>query len=139
MNAVVIREAILELKKTATVIFSTHDMGLAEQMCDSIFMIHRGKKVLDGPLEKIQDAYGSDTLRVRIDGNVDLAGLPGVLEVTDFGKLQELRTEEGADPQAILAALMARGRVRHFELARPSLREIFVRIARPEAETAQDG
>jgi ABC-2 type transport system ATP-binding protein len=108
-------------------------------MCDFIFMIYRGKKVLDGSLESIQDAYGSDTLRVRLEGDAGLSGLPGVERVADFGKLQELRLAPGADPQRILAALMERGKVRHFELARPSLQEIFVRIARPENELGDDG
>ena len=74
-------------------------MSVAERMCDFIFMIHRGQKVLDGTLEEIQDAHGSDTLRVRIDGATDLNGLPGVRHVADFGKLQELQLAAGADPQ----------------------------------------
>src|SRR5437660_11794263 len=56
VNAVVLREAVLDLKRDgATVIFSTHDMAVAEKMCDFIFMIYKGKKVLDGTLESIQD------------------------------------------------------------------------------------
>jgi ABC-2 type transport system ATP-binding protein len=97
-------------------------------------MIHRGRKVLDGTLEQIQDAHASNTLRVKLDDPTALNELPGVAEVTDFGKLQELYLAPAADPQRILAELMRRGTVRHFELARPSLQEIFVRIARPEAE-----
>ena len=132
VNAIVLREAILDLRKHATVIFSTHDMSAAEQMCDSIFMIHRGKKVLDGTLESIQDKYGgADTVRVRLEGNVPLEGLPNVTSMTDFGKEQELHLGPGGDAQVVLAELMRRGTVRHFELARPSLQEIFVRIARP--------
>jgi ABC-2 type transport system ATP-binding protein len=136
VNMEVLREAVLDLRRAGTtVIFSTHDMGVAERMCDFIFMIDRGHKVLDGTLEAIQDAHGSDTVRVRLDGDgTGLAGLPGVDRVTDFGKLQELQLLPGADPQRVLAALMERGRVRHFELARPSLHEIFVRIARPGVE-----
>jgi len=135
VNADVLREAILDLRKNnTTVIFSTHDMSVAEKMCDFIFMIHRGRKVLDGTLEQIQDDHGSNTLRVKLDGAPALNELPGVAEVTDFGKLQELCLAPSADPQRILAELMRRGTVRHFELARPSLQEIFVRIARPEAE-----
>jgi ABC-2 type transport system ATP-binding protein len=137
VNAEVLREAVLDLRRTGTtVVFSTHDMGVAERMCDFIFMIHLGRKVLDGTLEAIQDAHGSDTIRVRIDGAADLNGLPGVRRVADFGKLQELQLAPGADPQRILAGLMERGAIRHFELARPSLNEIFVRIARPEMEGA---
>jgi len=138
LNAEVLREAVLSLKRdNATVIFSTHDMAVAEKMCDFIFMINKGRKVLDGTLEKIQDTYGSDTLRVRLDGDGDgLAGLPGVRKVTDFGRFQEVRLEDGTDPQSLLPLLMARGRVRHFELARPSLHDIFVRIAGADIQGA---
>jgi ABC-2 type transport system ATP-binding protein len=135
VNLEVLREAILDLRKQgATVIFSTHDMGIAEKMCDFVFMIYKGKKVLDGTLESIQDAYGSDTLRVLLEGRPALDGLPGVMRVTDFGRWQELRLERGTDPQGILTRLMERGAVRHFELARPTLHDIFVRIAAPDTE-----
>jgi ABC-2 type transport system ATP-binding protein len=135
VNTEVLREAILDLRRDgATIIFSTHDMGVAEKLCDFIFMIYKGRKVLDGTLEEIQDAYGSDTLRVHLDGAASLDDLPGVARVTDLGRWQELRLEPKADPQRILAELMQRGRVRHFELARPTLHDIFVRIARPAPE-----
>jgi len=136
VNAEVLRDAILDLKRDGiTVIFSTHDMGVAEKMCDFIFMIYKGRKVLDGTLESIQDTYGSDTVRVRLEANgAPLDDLPGVIKVTDFGNWCELRLERGADSQRLLAALMNRGKVRHFEQARPSLHDIFVRIAAPELE-----
>ena len=136
INAEVLREAVLDLRKEgATVIFSTHDMGVAEKMCDFIFMIYKGRKVLDGTLDSIQDQYGSDTVRVRMEGeNVSFHGLPGVTDVTDFGKYQELRLEQRASSQQVLSSLLDRGNVRLFELARPSLQEIFVRIASPDAE-----
>jgi ABC-2 type transport system ATP-binding protein len=136
VNAEVLRESVLHLKKQGTtIIFSTHDMSVAEKMCDFIFMIYKGKKVLDGTLESIQDTYGSDMLQVRLDGNDEpLDDVPGVLKATDHGKFQELRLDNSADTQQILAALMQRGTVRLFQLARPSLHEIFVRIAVPEPE-----
>jgi ABC-2 type transport system ATP-binding protein len=134
VNAVVLRDAVLDLKREGTtVIFSTHDMTAAEKMCDFIFMIYKGRKVLDGTLESIQEKYGSDTIRVKIEGSTGtLDELPGVLKVTDFGRLQELRLDRGADPQQVLTELVKRGRVLHFELARPSLQDIFVRIAAPD-------
>jgi ABC-2 type transport system ATP-binding protein len=137
VNAEVLREAVLDLKREGTtVIFSTHDMAVAEKMCDFIFMIYKGKKVLDGTLDSIQDTYGNDTVRVRLEANgTALDDLPGVIKATDFGKWSELRLERGADSQRVLAALMNRGTVRHFELARPSLHDIFVRIAAPELES----
>jgi ABC-2 type transport system ATP-binding protein len=137
VNMEALRKAVLQLRRDGTtVIFSTHDMAVAERLCDFIFMIYKGRKVLDGTLEAIQDTYGNDTLHVRLEGNgPSLDGLPGVARVTDLGRWQELRLERGADPQAILGRLMQRGRVRHFELARPTLHDVFVRIAGPEAAT----
>lgn len=138
VNAAVFREAVVQLKRDgATIIFSTHDMAVAERMCDYIFMIYKGKKVLDGTLKSIQTTYGDDTLRVRLDGNAALAGLPGVTNVADFGNYQELRLERGADPQRILAGLMERGPVRLFEHTHPALHDIFVRIAAPTEEAAR--
>ena len=136
VNAEVLREAVLELRRQgATVIFSTHDMAMAEKLCDFIFMIYKGRKVLDGTLQEIRQNYGSDTLRLRLEGNgAALDDLPGVLRVSDFGHWKELRLQQGADSQAVLAALLPRGRVSHFELAQPSLQDIFVRIARPDTE-----
>jgi ABC-2 type transport system ATP-binding protein len=135
VNAEVLREAILDLRRDgATVIFSTHDMAVAEKMCDFVFMIYQGKKVLDGTLDAIKNAYGRDTVRVELEGAPALDGLPGVAKVTDFGRYRELRLEPDADPQRILARLAEIGRVNHFEIARPTLHDIFVRIAQPEAE-----
>jgi ABC-2 type transport system ATP-binding protein len=138
VNQDVLQAAVLELRaEGATVIFSTHDMSTAEAMCDFICMIYRGKKVLDGTLTTIQDRYGSDTVLLRLEGGgAALRDLPGVEHATDRGQLQELRLAQGADPQRLLAEVMTRGRVLQFELARPSLHDIFVRIAGPaEGET----
>ncbi len=136
VNAELLRDAVLDLRKNGTtVIFSTHDMSVAEKLCDLIFMIHKGNKVLDGSLESIQQAYGQDTLRVRLEGG-SLDRLPGLVKMTDYGNLQELRLEAGVSPERILAALMERGKVRHFEMAHPSLQDIFVRIAGANAGEA---
>ena len=131
VNAQVLKEAVLEMRQRGTtVVFSTHDMGTAEKMCDRILMIFRGRKVLDGTLHDIQEQYGADTVRVRTsEGAAALAGMPGIESVNDFGQLQEVRL--GGDTQAFLAQLIARTTVYHFEVTRPSLQDIFVRIAHP--------
>jgi ABC-2 type transport system ATP-binding protein len=125
---------VLDLRRRGTtIVFSTHDMRAAEKMCDRIFMIFKGKKVLDGSLDEIQSAYGHDTVIVRtVGGRAVLEGLPGVEAVTDQGNEQEVRLAPGADPQAYLRALAAATAVQRFEIVRPSLHDIFVRIARPE-------
>ena len=72
---------------------------------------------------------------VRTEGGLAiLSGLPGVQSVNDFGQIQEVRLN--ADPQAFLHQLAARTAVYHFELTRPSLHDIFVRIANPTEQDA---
>ena len=141
VNSVVLREMVLELRRNGTtVIFSTHDMNTAEEMCDALFMIYNGKKVLDGTLRQIQDEHGRDVLHVRMDrsgSDAPLRDLPGVVQVTDFGNHQELRITRETDPQAVLTALLSRGRVEHFEVAHPSLNDIFMRIAGKTAGSVQ--
>ena len=134
VNADAIKQAVLDLQaQGTTVIFSTHDMSVAERMCDFIFMIFKGKKVLDGTLASIQDEYGHDTLRIKTENGVEyLRDLDGVEKINDFGQMQELRISRTCDPQEILAALLARSRINSFEIATPSLHDIFVRIAGPE-------
>jgi ABC-2 type transport system ATP-binding protein len=137
VNAQVLKDAVLEVRRRGTtVVFSTHDMGTAERMCDRIFMIFRGRKVLDGTLEEIQAQYGADTVRVRTAaGAAALDGIPDVDAVNDYGQLQEVRLR--TDPQQFLARLVARTPVYHFEITRPSLHDIFVRIARPQEQDVE--
>jgi len=131
VSAESIREGILEMRrKGTTVVLSTHDMGTAEALCDSILMIFKGRKVLDGTLDQIQDRYGNDTIRVSAEGGAQfLASLPGVENVRDLGQLQEVRMARDADPQEMLRALISRVPVKSFTVAKPSLHDIFVRIA----------
>ncbi len=138
VNTDLLRDVILELRRDgSTVILSTHDMSVAERMCDGIFMIFRGRKVLDGTLAEIQAQYGTDTLRVRVLAESEsLAGIDGIESVKDFGQYQELRLKPGANSQAVLSELMRLGSVQHFEHAHPSLHDIFVRIAGPDAHRA---
>jgi ABC-2 type transport system ATP-binding protein len=133
VNLEVLRAAILELRASGTtIIFSTHDMAMAETMCDFIFMIYRGNKVLDGTLASIQQSFGEDTIRVSCAGGAELLrGLPGVELVRDLGQSQELRHR---DPQALLRDLAPRTTVRHFEVCKPSLHDIFIRIAKPDLQ-----
>lgn len=132
VNAEVLKDAVLDLRREGTtIVFSTHDMSVAERLCDRIFMIYKGRKVLDGTLSEIQAVYGFDTIRLRTAGGMTaLEGLDGLLEVNDLGNLQEVRWR--GDPQELLLTMAARTRIDQFEIGRPSLHDIFVRIADPD-------
>jgi ABC-2 type transport system ATP-binding protein len=134
VNRDVLRDAVLELKRRGTtIVFSTHDMSMAELMCDRIFMIFKGRKVLDGSLDEIQATYGHDAVHVRVQGGAALLRtIEGVTSVVDHGNMQEVRLSVG--PQPFLARLAARTEVQRFEITRPSLHDIFVKIAGPAPE-----
>lgn len=134
VNADSLRDAVLALRGTGTtIVFSTHDMSAAERLCDRIFMIFKGNKVLDGTLDQIQKQYGQDTIRIKTaGGRAALAGMPGIESVTDHGNYQDVRVT--GDPQAFLRSLVQQAPVQHFEITKPSLHDLFVRIARPTAE-----
>jgi ABC-2 type transport system ATP-binding protein len=132
VNMEMLRDAVLELKKNGTtVIFSTHDMEMAEKMCDRVFMIYKGKKVLDGTLDEIKSGYGANVLRVRMaDGSPLPETIPGVNDQIQSGRFVDLQLKSESMRSTVLRNLAAVGDVEHFETMRPSLHDIFVRIAR---------
>lgn len=138
VNMEVLREAVLELRKAGvTIVFSTHDMEMAEQMCDYIFMIYRGKKVLNGTLDEIQSAYPADRVRVRLaDSQASLPTHSLILDPERRGRLFEFRMADPTRGSEVLRHLVQSENVEYYEVVRPSLHDIFVQIAGPEARQA---
>lgn len=135
VNLDLLRDAVQQLRdEGTTVILSTHDMDVAQGMCDRVLMIFRGQKVLDGPLNEIRKTEGRPRLRVRLaDGLSPPDFLPGVETIQAVGECHDLfLTQLDARPE-VLRALADVGDIAHFETLRPSLHDIFVAIAGPEA------
>jgi ABC-2 type transport system ATP-binding protein len=132
------RDVFLELRRRGkTVVLSSHQMETVERLCDSIALIHRGRKVLEGLVSEVKSRHGKNTLVLAYEGDgAFLAGLPGVAKLSDFGRYVEIRMSEGADPQAILRAATARLRVSRFEVVEPSLHDIFVEQVTDAGEAA---
>ena len=128
VNMVLVRNLLRDLKNEGrTILLSTHMMGEAEKMADDIVLIHRGKVVLDGTLEQVRGSFGKNTLHIDFEGDGEfLAELPDVKRAAIVGNSAEIALTEGADPQRILEATIGRLRIRRFELAAPSLEEIFI-------------
>ena len=134
INVEMVRDAMLALKaRGRTVILSTHIMEQAEQICDGLALINRGKVVLDGTLGELTGS--GDTLTVEYEGSgADFGALPGVGRVNDAGNVAELSLAPDADAQAILRALVDRVIVRRFDTTTTSLHEVFVRAVRERGE-----
>jgi ABC-2 type transport system ATP-binding protein len=129
VNAAVIKDVMLELRNQgATIILSTHRMEQVEQMCDSICLMNKGQKLLDGDLKAIKKSYGNNTVRMEFVGDQDFLQIPAIIERTNhYGEMVEITLRPGADAQQILKSAVERGvQVRRFELMEPPLNDIFI-------------
>jgi ABC-2 type transport system ATP-binding protein len=130
VNQELLKEIVLELKAEGkTIIFSTHQMELAERICDDICMINRSNKVLDGTLREIKHSFGRNSVALRLegDGQSVLDDRTLVTKVEQHSDEMEALLAEGADAQELLGRLMASGvRVTKFEMVEPSLNDIFI-------------
>src|SRR3954470_12106904 len=128
VNMVLVRALLNDLRNEGrTILLSTHMMGEAEKMADDIVLIHRGKVVLGGALDDVRASYGKNTLHIDFDGDgAFLNTLPEIKRATIVSNAAEITLNEGADPQRILEASIGKLRIRRFELASPSLEEIFI-------------
>jgi len=130
VNQDVLREIIDEMRSAGrTVLFSTHGMHEAEQLCDFIVLIDKGRVVVDGTLEQIRAGHESRMVSLDLEGDADwVARLPQVAAIRRDGVRLDVTLREGAAPQDLLRTLVERSRVRAFEIKQPSLHEIFVRL-----------
>jgi ABC-2 type transport system ATP-binding protein len=139
VNQNVFKDLVLELHRNgSTIVFSTHQMEMAEKMCSSLAMIHRGRLVLNGALHEIKRRFGSNAVLLGFDGDGSfLRDLPGVLHLDEYGGHVELRLDPEADPRSILAAASAALRVHRFERVTPSLHSIFLEQVAAPSEDAR--
>jgi ABC-2 type transport system ATP-binding protein len=134
----VLRQAIRRLQAAGkTILLSTHDMAMAEQLCDRVVMIFQGRKVLDGSLEEIQQDHCQTWVQVGLPADAHLPNeLPGVIARRTMGRMTELQLTEPQMRSVLLRHLAQIVDVERFVTVRPSLHDIFVHIAGPQAAAA---
>jgi ABC-2 type transport system ATP-binding protein len=132
VNAQLLNQLLRELhEQGTTMIFSTHVLHQAEQLCDRIFLINHGVKLLDDSLENIWRRFDPRTIVAEpLDPAVSLSAIPGVASsqpTRDAGGI-ELLLEPGADPQRVMQTILQAHPLRSIELRRVTLDEIFVQL-----------
>src|SRR5947209_6958954 len=133
INAQALKDAVVELKaRGKTVIFSTHVMENAERMCDSVCIIARGEKILDGTVTAVKTTHGTQNIAVSLrDSRPEFTAIFSddrlVTKVDDQNRFFECELAQGADSQELLRRLVHAGAmVERFELIQPSLHQIFI-------------
>jgi ABC-2 type transport system ATP-binding protein len=117
-------------------------MEQAEKLCDSICIIARGEKVVDGRLADVKRQHGGRHVIVALEDGGDvldrvLADRSLVAKADNYGQYAEIEMADRGDPQRVLTELLRYGaRVSRFEIAEPTLNKIFIDLVGAEATEA---
>jgi ABC-2 type transport system ATP-binding protein len=131
VNVALLKQAFTEIRdRGRTIIFSTHQMEMVEELCQSIAILDRGRVVVSGSVREVRRATGRQVVRLAVEGDPQIAwleGLDGVRVARRGQDYIEAEVSSGQDPEVVLRAALARNcRVLHFEIADPSLETIFI-------------
>jgi ABC-2 type transport system ATP-binding protein len=128
VNTELLKGMFVDLRnKGKAVILSTHQMNQVEELCDRILMIDNGRAVLYGNLSEIKSRYRSHSVILDFEG--DLGHLPGVAEKRLHEGRVELVLDGSTTPGQVLERLVSAGIIiNRFEVATPSLNEIFLEV-----------
>jgi ABC-2 type transport system ATP-binding protein len=143
VNQRLLRELVNEEhRRGATVLFSTHVMVHAEQLCDHVVMVHRGDKVLDDGIGGIRARYDSRSLLFEpLDPAADvgaLAALAGVERVRRDGTVWDIALAPAASPGSVIQRAAAAIPPARVELRRPTLEDVFINIVSAASADGED-
>ncbi len=133
INTQMIKDLLVEERnRGVTIVMSTHQMHQVEELCDRLVLIDHGKVVLYGALDNIRKQFAADAVLVRSE-DVLPQELPGVLVHERLNGVTRLKLAPGVAPQQVLRALVeANVNLDQFEIAVPTLDEIFIRVVQGE-------
>lgn len=128
VNAELLKDIILELKNQGkTIILSTHVMSQVEQLCDEIVLINKGKIILEGKVREIKKSFGRNNLKIEFDGSDEfLNSIESSKIINRSNNSVEIKLENESDSKQIFDSINDSTFVYKFELAEPSLHEIFI-------------
>ncbi len=138
INADMLKKEIRALKeKGSTIIFSTHDMGSVEELCDHISLIDKGRTLIDGPIDLIREQYRTDTYEVGFHGDPELirSALNQHYELLDTKREKDLtrvqiRLLHHTTDNELLSLLLPIVHIISFKEVFPSMNDIFIRVVK---------
>jgi len=129
INVELLKEIVLDLKRAGkTIIFSTHQMEVAEKICDDICLLNKSRKIFEGSLREIKSSFGRNSVAIRCEGGDGVLDDPELVsKVVRHADEAQALLAAGADAQVLLKRLIASGAViGKFEMVEPSLNDIFI-------------
>lgn len=121
-----------EHERGATILFSTHVMSHAEEMCQHVVMIHQGRKVLDEPMTGLRRQYDTSRIRLEpleVDADISvLNAVPGIDRIESAGDRCEIYLRDAADPLAAMRSAASLVPPARIEFARLRLEDVFIRL-----------
>ncbi len=145
VNASVLKDAFLEMhRRGKTIIFSTHQLEQAEELCEDVVIINKGQAIVQGSVREVKHQHGRNVVHLKLDNDPEarwLDTLEGVQVTRRRQDYIEMQIQANLNPNLIVeAALSHGGIISRFELAEPSLTDIFIehvgKIALPDAPSA---
>ncbi len=127
VNAVLLQDTLIELRNQGNaILFSTHRMDQVEKLCDSICLINRGEAVLSGGMREVKSRYERNRVVLQFEGTNGFLHHPAIAEYKSYAGHVEIRLKPHADAQDLLRTAAACSTITRFDLAEPSLEEIFI-------------
>lgn len=145
INTTMLKKELLNLRsRGATILFSTHDMGSVEELCDRITLINQSKSILEGNINEIRNTYKSNTYEIGLEGDEN--------KLTDFLKdrynlvefkrvddhfLARISTDESVGDNSLLSTIIPYFHVISFNEVIPRMNEIFIQVVQNAQKTGQ--
>lgn len=128
----VFKDEIRSIAQNGTaILLSSHQMNLVEVLCDRLFLINKGEKVLYGPLDKIKENYANFRCSIIGDNeHIDFMKFPFIEKIEDIGNKKTLYFKNGTIPETAIRDLSLKANIRELYLDRISLHDIFVNVAK---------
>ena len=143
INANIIKNEIIELKKKgATILFSTHNMGSVEAMCDYITLINKSKNILSGHIDQVRQQYGSNVFELTFKGDLRkvseslTANYELVSHTEEMGQVKaNIKVNEYSTDNRLLNLVIPVAEIIGFRQVIPSMNDIFIQVVQEYNKT----
>jgi len=138
INQQEVKDLILDfVSEGKTIILSTHQMDLAEKLCEDILLINKGKAVSSGKLSDIKKNFGGNNIRLSFTGDNDsLNQFSEIIKFDYYKNYTEVQLKDDVIPSDFLKKLVDKIEVNHFSIIEPTLNKIFIDLIKENSGSA---